>query len=160
MKKQILIALALLTIAFSVSSQSYFGHAKVIVTKGFSMFELNWLDFGTITATAAGTVTLSPNATIITSGGVVSKGAVSPSIFSVVAMPNSSFVISLPLSCTLNSGTNQLYITDFTSNLTNSVGLADANGTASVSIAGKLTIPANFVFGSYSGGFEVVANYQ
>lgn len=161
MKKKTLITLTLFLIAASVAlSQTYFGHAKVTVTKGFAMYEMNWMDFGVVTATAAGTITLSPNSTVVASGGVVAKGAVSPSVFSVVAMPSSSFVISLPTSCILSSGENKLYLTDFTSNLTNSIGVTDGNGNSSVSIAAKLTIPSTFVYGSYSGGFEVVANYQ
>lgn len=158
--KKIFIALLLTTLAISIQGQTFYGHAKIQISRGISLSETTWLDYGQITATAEGSITITPLGVVTIAGGISAKGATSPSVFSVLAMPTTAYTITPPVTCSLTSGTNLIYLTNFTSNLVGSNGVTDANGIGSISIGGKIFIPANFVYGSYSGGFPVVVSYQ
>jgi len=145
---------------FVAFGQNFVGHARAFVQRGISVSEASWLDFSNVTATGAGELTINLDGTSTITGNIGSRGTVSPAVLTITGMPNTYFVISLPTTATISCGSAQMYITGFVCNFANKVGKLDANGTTSLIIAAKLSVPESFSFGEFTGSYPLVINYQ
>lgn len=121
------------------------------------------LSFGQIVAgSSPGTVTITPAGDRLTSGGVLlaSGLAVSPARFIVTGDPLKAYVITLPGPQTLSDGaSSSMQLTDFTSSPSGS-GQLDASGSQTLSVGATLHVAAGQPYGSYSGTFSVLVQYQ
>jgi len=157
MKKLTFLFLFLPLVAFG---QSFQGHCRAFLSKGISITEASWLDFSNIAVTGEGTLTVATDASTVLTGSIASRGVASPCVLSVSAMPNCYITVSLPQTASMTNGSTTLYVSSFTSNLTNGMIKTDPNGACSIIVGGKLSIPAIANFGEYSGIFNVTLNYQ
>lgn len=78
------------------------------------------MNFGKVAVTAAaGTVVLSPTgATSVTGGCTTQGGTVAAATFTVTGQAAQTYAVTLPASCTLSDGTNNMTVNTFTSDHT------------------------------------------
>lgn len=123
------------------------------------------LSFGSFTAGAGGSITVSPAGTRMKTGSVilVSQGAgASAAQFTVSGTPGASFSISLPVdgSVFLSDGAaGSMALNGFTSSPSGS-GVLSGGGTQQVNVGATLTVGNAQAAGSYSGSFNVTVNYE
>ena len=121
------------------------------------------MNFGNITATAAGgTVVLAPAGTRTPSGVQLpaTTGTVSAAGFSVAGEANYAYTVSLPTTHTL---TKEVGVTMTLSSFThNSTQTLDGTGAGTFSVGATLTLAANQASGTYTNatGFTVSVVYN
>lgn len=126
------------------------------------------LDFGVVipSTTAAGTVTVTPDA-----GGVPSYGftevttlgsSYSSANFYVSGGADATYTVTLPSSLILHGveGSNPLKITSFSSSLVGNAGALDNTGKSTFYVGGVLSVPAGYASGFYSKTFNVTVQYN
>jgi hypothetical protein len=124
------------------------------------------LAFGKFAAGTGGTITVDPNGTRSSSGGVIllSSAGGTAATFNVSdsnpANMNNTYIITLPDNDTvvLASGSNSMALNNFVSSPAGSSTLA--GGTEVLAVGATLTVGTNQPVGSYSGSFSVIVNYQ
>lgn len=121
------------------------------------------MDFGTVSATAAGTVIIDPNSdTTTTTGGVsLSGGAAHSALFRGAARKRTVVNIRIPktpIQLQRAGGTEQLTVSNWTLQGQDKRDLA-AQTTFDFRVGATLTVPANVVEGSYTGTFDVDVQY-
>ncbi len=120
-----------------------------------------------ISASASGTVVLSPTGLRTTggSGGVTlpsNTGPVAPAEFTITGEPGFTYSITLPVSATLSDGgSHTMNISSFTSN-PSATGTLNSAGTQTLQIGATLNISAAQPAGSYrnSTAVPVTVNYN
>ncbi|MFC4871137.1 DUF4402 domain-containing protein [Negadavirga shengliensis] len=126
------------------------------------------MNFGNITATAAGgTVELSPGA-VRTANGVqlpATTGTVTAAAFDVSGAGDYAYIVTLPTTHTITEtvgGTAEMTVDTFTSSLTNEEGTLDGTGADSFTVGATLSVGADQAAGEYTNatGFTVSVNYQ
>jgi hypothetical protein len=120
------------------------------------------LAFGAVVpGPSSGTVTVTPEGTRSSSGGVTLGGSagVSPSTFTVSGEPALTFSIVLTSSTTLSDGASTMTVDSFTSS-PESTGTLDASGDREIRVGATLHLAATQASGSYAGGFSVMVAYN
>ena len=133
--------------------------ARVVILPAVQLAQNDALDFGVVASSGtAGTVIL-PTAsdTRTCSAGVTCVGAALRGRFTVTGAENGYVVaISVPASATLTSGANTMPVA-----LTPSLTTFTSTGAAQVFyVGGTLSVGANQAAGTYTGTYNVSANYQ
>jgi hypothetical protein len=121
------------------------------------------LKFGNIAAgPSAGIVEISTNDNRTSNGGVtlIAAGNVSnAAAFDITGYPNATFTISLPENISLTSGSDQMEVNNFVSDLGNNSTLDNA-GEAQLKVGATLNVEANQAVGLYTGSFDVTVAYN
>jgi hypothetical protein len=121
------------------------------------------LQFGNIVASpTAGTLTMAPSAanTRNALGGITLPtvtGSVSAAKFTVAGESGLTYAITLPASATLTSGSNNMTLDAFTTDLTEGGTIGTNN---EFYVGATLNVQADQAAGSYSGTFNVTVNYN
>lgn len=121
------------------------------------------LKFGNIAAgPSAGIVEISTDDNRTSNGGVtlIAAGNVSnAAAFDITGYPNATFTISLPENIYLTSGSDQMEVNYFVSDLGDNSILNDA-GEAQLKVGATLNVEANQAVGLYTGSFDVTVAYN
>jgi len=122
------------------------------------------MSFGNIAVIGAGTVVLSPNNSRIGTGGVTLPsitGTVTAAVFDVSGGNNLTYAITLPSTCVLSSGANNMTVNTFTSS-PSLTGTLNGVGTQELRIGATINISGGQAPGNYSSGtsFDVTVNYN
>lgn len=138
-------------------------NATVDLLSPLSLQKLQDLDFGTISATAAGTAVLDPIAnSISTTGGLLPAGGTPHAAqFRGSATKNSVVNIKLPkqpVTLTRVGGTETVTVSNFTLDGPSKKQMAQAT-TFDIRVGATLTVAAGQVAGQYVGKFDVTAQY-
>jgi hypothetical protein len=159
-------ALAIVMIAFSASS---FGqvfataNASATVIAPLTISATSELNFGSLAATAGGTVTVSTAGARTTTAGVtLAGGTVSAASYLISAYNGANITISLPsANITLANGGNTMVVGNFTSTIPAGNYTLTAV-TATLSIGADLTVAAAQPAGVYTNNADltVTVNYQ
>lgn len=133
--------------------------ARVVILPAVQLAQNDALDFGVVASSGtAGTVVLPIGSdTRNCSGGVTCVGPALRGQFTVTGAENNFVVaISVPASVTLTSGTNIMPVA-----LTPSLTTFTSTGVAQVFfVGGTLSVGVNQPAGTYTGSYNVSANYQ
>jgi Mat/Ecp fimbriae major subunit len=132
--------------------------AEVDILAAVQLAQNDSMDLGVVAATASGGTVVLPTATNVrTCTGVVCAGAAQRGRFTVSGAANGYVVgITVPASTTLSSGANSMTLT-----LTPSLTSFTSNGTdEEFFVGGSLAVGANQVAGTYTGTYNVSAEYQ
>lgn len=100
------------------------------------------LQFGQIAGGTgyAGTVTIDPAGSRFSTGTIrVVGGAYAPARFTITGNPGKSYAITLPTSCTMVSGPDQMTVTGVTSSIP-LVGVIPGSGELTFTVGGTLTV--------------------
>lgn len=123
------------------------------------------LSFGSFTAGAGGTITVSTAGARMKTGSVIlvnQGGSASAAQFTVSGTPSAAYSISLPANGTVflsDGASGSMALNSFTSS-PNGSGVLSGGGTAQVNVGATLTVGNNQASGSYSGSFSVTVNYE
>jgi hypothetical protein len=123
------------------------------------------LSFGSFTAGAGGTITVSPAGARMKTGSVIlvnQGGSASAAQFTVSGTPNAAYSISVPLDGTVllsDGAAGSMALNGFTST-PSATGVLSGGGTAQVNVGATLTVANGQAPGSYSGSFGVTVNYE
>ncbi len=145
------------------------GSATIITP--ISIVNAGDMNFGNIAVDAtAGTVVLTSTATRTRTGGVtlpVTAGTVRAASFTVKGKASSTYSITLPTTAlTLTSGTNNMTVNGFTSDLTGALtsgtGTIGTDGTQTINVGATLNVTGSQAAGLYVSGtpFAVTVNYN
>lgn len=128
------------------------------------------LDFGIISGTSAGTVTINAvtgaqNNPVITGDlSVISTSAPKAAAFTVTGSGNATYAITMDNSLTLNgsgTATGESMISTLVLDAAKVSGVGTlSSGTDNIYVGGVLTIAASQAAGSYQGSFDVTVNYN
>jgi len=139
------------------------GDASAVIVQPNEISKVTNLSFGNIAAgNSFGTVVIDVYGERDASGGVtlISAGNVSsPAIFDITGFPNATFTISLPEVIYLTSGSDQMEVINFVSDLGNS-SLLNQEGEAQLKVGATLNVDANQPPGLYIGSFDVTVAYN
>lgn len=133
--------------------------------QGQTVTNTGGLSFGSFTAGAGGSITVTPAGARMKTGSVIlvnQGGSASAAQFTVSGTPNAAFDITLPADGTVflsNGGAGSMALNGFTSSPSAS-GLLSGGGTQQVSVGATLSVGGAQTSGSYSGAFNVTVNYQ
>lgn len=150
--------LKLLSFIFFVSFNEAVSSQVIGITKTIDM------SFGNIAVITSGTVVLTPNGSRAGTGGItlpVITGSVMAASFDVNGGANLTYAITLPLSCNISSGSNNMTIDTFTSS-PSATGTLSGTGTQQLNIGATLNIPGAQAPGTYISGspFTITVNYN
>lgn len=138
------------------------GTATAEVLSSLTVVATTDLRFGQIAANTGGTVTVNADATVGSSGSLVSTGTRGPAAFSVNGSPDTMVVVSLPSSSVnlvRSGGTETMALGGF--NTTPAGGFQlDGTGNGAFNVGGTLTVGSGQVAGAYAGTFQVSVEYQ
>jgi hypothetical protein len=154
----------------SANAASSEGTVSANVVERLSINNQSPLNFGFITPTGGGNVTITTNNQRNVTGDVDVKDAFGRGVFHVRGAPGKTYSIQTPASQTFVSSTantdseltNSLTVDNFnirSMNSANSSGLLNSNGEDTVYLGGTLTVPANAVPGVYSGVVNLTVSY-
>lgn len=149
-------ALVLVVIPFTV------GDAAAQGTPGLSIHQNVELRFGKLIAgPAAGAVTVTPSGGLRADGGTFSGVAldVAPASFTVAGDPHRVYVVMLPATATLSSGSSEMTIHSFTTGLVGS-GILDGSGHQTFTVGATLEVAAGQSPGSYAGTFLIEIHHN
>ncbi len=174
-KLGIILGTGLLILSLSVSKVQAQGQggdqasadASVEIIEGISISNNgSSLDFGAIVNNTTGSilkVKLNPddNTRDVVVGNAVLAENGSAAQFTVSGADDKNFVVDLPSSVDLGSGTVVPTITDFTTSLSNDKGTIPSDGSDKVfQVGGTISIGTAQSEGTYSGSFDVTVNYE
>lgn len=145
--------------ASAATSATANASAEVLTT--LTLASTSALNFGQIAANTGGSVTVNADATISSTGSLISTGTRTPAAFTVTGTPNANVVLTLPTSATLtrSGGTETMAIGGFNSNPGGAFQLG-STGSANFAVGGTLTVASNQLAGAYNGTFSVSVEYQ
>lgn len=162
-----LLALVLTSLCTYAIDNVVTGHARATVVDGITVVETQYLNFGSIDATAAvGTVTIAPDGTRTSSGGVLEIGSTFTSgSFTINGGPGMLLTYLLPSGSITLLGQNTgqpLTVSAFTTidGTAPLNGTTDASGAAVLKVGATVTIPANQVADVYNGTYEVTISHD
>ena len=137
--------------------------AAVHILRPLTVQKIDDLEFGWISATAAGTIVLNPvNGAITTTGGVLPLGGTPRAAqFAGAASGNAVVNIKLPnqpVTLTRAGGTETITLSKFTLDGPDKRTMAQASS-FNFKVGGTLTVGANQADGNYEGTFTVTVQY-
>lgn len=119
--------------------------------------------FGTVTSSAdgSGTVVLSPNGGLSTTGyATILKDRSRVGEFKIEGPDRATVIITLPSSVTFSNGTSTTTLTNFTSSPPAGVATLDRRGKLTLMVGATMNIPANQNAGDYTGTFTIYVDQQ
>lgn len=157
--------------AFAAGSLGTAAHAATSATATATAEVLNTLtltadtslDFGQIAANSGGTVSVNANASVSTTGGLVSTGTRAPASFTVTGSKGAVVAVTLPTSAatlTRSGGSETMSLDGFNTNPNGAVQLDQTSGQGTFAVGGTLHVASNQTPGIYSGTFAVSVEYQ
>jgi hypothetical protein len=153
-------------LAASGNTTSVTGTASAVVTQPITLKAVSSLQFGTIAQpVSGGTLVLSPQSTITTTGDVGASRSIAQSTtpaaatFSVTGLSGALFSVSGSSSVTISNGTKTMTVSGFTINGSFSGGQIGVNGSATFNIGATLTIAPAQAIGTYTGLFPITVTY-
>ncbi len=166
MKYGFLITAALMLSPFAASAQTASTTASVTVENyALDITKNQDLSFGSITpsASAAGTMTLTHNGLVITTGGVTSRpgSGYSPAAYTIRGLPAARFSVTIaPSRIDLSGPGQRLSVSDFVLSQATPIKLDSTSGVASFNVGAALYVNAGQLPGNYSGTFYVSVAYN
>ena len=150
--------LKLLSFIFFVSFIEAVSSQVIGITKTIDM------SFGNIAVITLGTVVLSPNSSRVGAGGITFpavSGSITSASFDVTGEANLTYAITLPLSCIISSGGNNMTVDTFIST-PSATGTLSGTGTQQLNIGATLNIAGAQAQGTYISGspFTITVNYN
>lgn len=143
----------------NVQAATQTADARVVILPAVQLAQNQQLDFGVVASSSvAGTVVMpTASSTRSCTGGVTCVGTAFRGQFTITGAENGYVVgISVPASTTLAFGTITMPVT-----LTSSLTTFTSTGAAQqFFVGGTLTVGANQAAGTYTGTYNVSANYQ
>lgn len=151
------------------------GQAEVIVVRPLSFFPVDDINFGSLlSGTTAGTLTIAPDGTRTSTGGVTPVGGgTMPASFAGMGTFNQIVNISMaatPINITRVGGTQTMQVRTFTIGSTpttqvltttpRSFRIGSTTGIFLFSVGAQLVVNANQMPGTYVGNYTLVLNYQ
>jgi len=137
--------------------------ASARIIAPLEIFKVADLKFGNIAAgTSAGTVVIGTDDSRVKTGGVtlIAAGNVSNSAsFDILGYPEATFTIDIPTTIQIVSGSDEMTVDNFVSNLGNASSL-DLSGEANLKVGATLNVDANQAPGLYTGSFDVTVAYN
>ncbi|RZJ10617.1 MAG: DUF4402 domain-containing protein [Rubrivivax sp.] len=136
-----------------------------VVAQAQTLGNTGALSFGSFTAGAGGTITVSPAGARVKAGSVIlvnQGGGASAAQFTVSGTPSAAYSISLPMDGTVflsDGASGSMALNGFTSSPSVS-GVLSGGGTQQVNVGATLTVASSQAPGSYSGNFSVTVNYE
>ena len=121
------------------------------------------LSFGDVSpGITPGAVTVDTSGFRTSVGGVIlgKTRPASPAIFQVTGTPNSSYVITAPVSMSLSNGSGNYMTVDSFTSTPSGAGLLDAGGAQTLTVGGTLRMDANQPGGIYSGVLAMTIIYN
>jgi hypothetical protein len=159
-------AIAIVMVAFTeiaFGQVTATANATATVVAPLTISATSALDFGSISASTAGTVIVSNASVRSKTGGVVLVGAVATAAaFDITGVNGSTIVIGLPTApITLTSGGNTMDIITLTSTIA-AGNYVLAGGAVTLNIGGTLDVATSQAAGAYSNATDltVTVNYQ
>ncbi len=162
-------SLAIAIIGFSATSfaqVSATATATSTIVTPISILKTADMNFGNVAVNAnAGTVVLSHAGTRSASGGVTlpaTSGTIAAAEFTVTGQAGYTYSVTLPSTATtVTSGSNNMTVTAFTSNLAGGNGTL-TNGTETLKVGATLNVGASQAAGTYISAtpFTVTVNYN
>ena len=143
----------------TASAQTFTGQIKMSVVVGLNVQNICKMNFGTMTATADGTCTISESGRTFT-GNVVASGDFSGDTYNIKGGSGLLVGIGLPASCTVSNGVSTINIINFTSNATDGKVTLGTDGTYGLRIYATAVLPQIVSGGSYIGSYNFTAQYQ
>lgn len=133
--------------------------AEVDILEAVTVTQTAGLDFGVVAAAAVpGTVTITTGGTRTCTPGLACAGGFQRGAFDVRAADTLAVTITVDPSTTLNFGANSMNLT-LTPSTTSVVGAGVATAVP-FHVGGTLTVGAAQVAGTYTGNYNVSADYQ
>jgi hypothetical protein len=137
--------------------------ARIRLGRPVTITWIDNLDFAALRVTAAGTATVNPNTSALTTTGGVTRIAGTPQAaqFEVAASRTALLIIavpSTPVTVTRVGGTETMTVTNWTLDGL-AIRIVPANGVLGVGIGARLNVNAGQVEGTYIGQFNVTADY-
>lgn len=150
--------LKILSFIFFVSATEVISSQVIGITKTIDM------SFGNIAVISSGTVVLNPGGSRSGTGGVTLPaitGSVMAASFDVTGDANLTYAITLPFSCIISSGGNNMTVDTFTST-PSATGILSGTGTQQLKIGATLNIGGAQTSGTYISGtpFTITVNYN
>ena len=136
---------------------------NLVIARPVSLTKLTDLDFATLSVAAAGTAIINPNTDAMTTTGGVSYVTGSPRAahFRIDASRLALVIIrtpSSPVTLTRSGGTDTMTVSNWTLDGF-PVRLVSNGTTAEFAVGGTLNVAANQAAGTYTGAFDVTADY-
>ncbi len=163
-----------ITTAPAQAEETSSAEAETIVVVPLTLIKVKDLDFGKIVpGTIDGIITLRPNGTILTTGGIlVLSGTTQPAEFEGAGVGDQGMVIKLDRNfydLTRDGGTETMRLRRLRAGTTPQTALTrnftamnnfSVDGAFAFSVGGQLLVAANQAPGIYSGEFEVTVEYN
>ncbi len=126
----------------------------------FSIVKTSDLTFGSILLPGTnGTLVIAPDGTASATGGVLAPGTgASAAGFSVTGPAGNAYTITLPASSIITDGVTNLTVDAYTHDAGTTPTL-DGAGEAAFNVGATVNVTAIATVGTYSGTFEVIADY-
>ncbi len=171
MKKMIrFFALAIVMFGFAINTFAQVtasATATATIITPIAISKTTDMNFGNVAVspTVAGTVVLLPAGTRSATGGVTLPavpGTVTAASFAVTGSGTSTYAITLPATCTISSGGNNMTVNTFTSTPTVAAGGTLTAGAQTLLVGATLNVTAAQPAGTYVSGtaFDVTVNYN
>lgn len=170
MKKSVLILASLIAMIFvnvelsaQTATASATANASARIVVPLEIMKDVDLAFGNIAAgPSAGTVTVATDGSRTGNGGITliaAGNSNSAATFSLSGYPMATFTIDLPVSIQIISGSDEMMVDNFVSDLGSS-SVLDANGESTLNVGATLNVDANQAAGLYTGTFDVIVAYN
>lgn len=135
----------------------------VTVTRHVSVANISAMEFGEVSVNSVpGTVTLNPDGSRSSSGGVLidSTGSASPARFMVEGMAGLDYQVQLPGQVVIGDGNGNTIIVDNLVAASRDTGAGSAPGVLELQVGGRLNLKENQAVGDYSGTLVVEVSYR
>lgn len=154
------LAVALVPTFVMAASTTGTGDAKAKIVTPVTATKTQDLNFGTmlgkantVTVSHAGARSASAEDALVTDGNTPTAG-----VFSVTGPNNQPITVTLPANATVTSGSNNMTISNFTSDKSGSQTL-DGSGQLTINIGADLGVTENQAEGDYTGTYSITINY-
>ena len=157
MKK--LIFIFLFTPMLLQAQNNILGSMKMTVVIGLNVSNICKMNWGTLTATDAGTCVINELGRT-TTGGVIATNDFAADNYNLKGGSGLTVGISLPTSAAVSNGVSTINIINFTSNATAGKVILGTDGTFGLRIWATAVIPQVVSGGSYVGTYNFTCQYQ
>lgn len=156
--KKIAVALIAGMAAGAAHAATTTGSASATVLTPLSVSETTAMSFGDVGGDAidATTIVLTTAGGTSSSDGAYVGGTPAAAAFTVSGAASQAYVLTLPGSITLTSGTDTVTVDTLTDT---STGALDVAGSETFSVGGTLNLGANQASGNYTGSYTVTVAY-
>ena len=153
-------------LASSASTSVAGGTVGAQITAPLTLSAVNSMQFGSfVQPTASGTVVMTPQGTITTTGGMAGLTAIAQPVargaagFKVTGAAGMNFILTGVAQVTLAKGAARMTLGQFTTDSFLSAGTVGTSGTYTFNIGGTLSVTAGQATGTYTGTFPITVTY-